>query len=285
LPAGVLNIIPADRQVSEYLVAHDGVDKVSFTGSTAAGRKVATICAQSLRRCTLELGGKGAAVLLEDVDLEAALAGLIPTMAFISGQACNAPSRILTPRSRYAEIGRAISERLAALPFGDPMNPETFIGPLASRRQRDRVKSYLDIGISEGARPLVGGGIPAARTRGWYVEPTLFGNVDARMRIAQEEIFGPVYCLISYNDIDDAVRIANDTPYGLESSIWTSNPDLGVSIAQRIRCGTVGVNSHNMDMASPFGGMKQSGIGRECGPEGISDYTELRAIMPPRGAG
>jgi aldehyde dehydrogenase (NAD+) len=281
LPEGVLNIVPADRECSEYLVSHRDVDKVSLTGSTTAGRKVGAICADAMRRCTLELGGKGAALLLEDVDLEAALTGLTAPMAFINGQACNAPTRILIPRSRYAEMVDGFAERLQSLPFGDPKDPATFIGPLASRRQRDRVKGFLARGREEGARAVVGGGIPTDKPKGWYVLPTLFADVDNRMDIAQQEIFGPVYCAIAYDDISDGVRIANDTPYGLQSSVWTSDPDNGVAVARRIRAGMVGVNSHNMDMAGPFGGMKQSGVGRECGPEGIADYTELRCLMPP----
>lgn len=283
LPAGVLNIVPADRQVSEYLVSHPGVDKVSLTGSTAAGRRIGSICGEGLRRFTLELGGKGAAMLLDDIDLETVMAGLVAPMTFISGQACNAPTRILAPRSRYTEIADALAQTIAALPFGDPMDPETFIGPLSSKRAQERVKGYLDLGKAEGARALIGGGIPADKPKGCYVEPTLFVDVDNRMRIAQEEIFGPVYCLIPYDGVDDAVRIANDTVYGLESSVWTSSPQTGFQIAQRIRCGTVGVNSHNLDMAAPFGGMKQSGLGRECGVEGISDYVEIKSIMPPVG--
>jgi aldehyde dehydrogenase (NAD+) len=285
LPPGVLNIVPADRSVSEYLVSHPGIDKVSLTGSTAAGLKVASICASTLRRFTLELGGKGAALLVDDIDIEHVLAGLAAPMTFLSGQACNAPTRILVPRSRYAEITEAFAQAISALPFGDPMDPENFIGPLASRRQRDRVKSYLDLGKQEGARPLIGGGLPADRPKGWYVEPTLFADVDNRMRIAQEEIFGPVYCLIAYDGIEQGIRIANDTVYGLQSSVWTRDADHGVEIARKIRCGSVGVNSHNLDMAAPFGGLKQSGVGRECGVEGISDYTEIKSIMPPVGTG
>lgn len=283
LPKGVLNIVPADRQVSEYLVSHPGVDKVSLTGSTAAGRKVGAICGEGLRRFTLELGGKGVAMLLDDVNLDQVMAGLVAPMTFISGQACNAPTRILAPRSRYDEIADALAQTISALPFGDPMDPETFIGPLSSKRQQERVKSYLDLGKSEGARSLIGGGIPAGRPKGCYIEPTLFVDVHNQMRIAQEEIFGPVYCLIPYDDVDHAIRISNDTVYGLESSVWTSDPAAGFAIARRIRCGTVGVNSHTLDMAAPFGGMKESGLGRECGIEGISDYVEIKSIMPPVG--
>jgi aldehyde dehydrogenase (NAD+) len=258
---------------------------VSLTGSTAAGKRVGAICAEAVKRCTLELGGKGAAILLEDVVLSDAMPALTPPMAFINGQACNAPSRLLVPASRYDEATDAIVETLRSLPFGDPNDPNTFIGPLASRRQRDRVASYLELGKAEGAKAATGGSRPADRPTGWYIEPTIFTNVDNSMRIAQEEIFGPVYCVIPYTDVDDAIRIANDSAYGLEGSVWTADPDRGVEVARRMFSGTVGVNSHNMDMAGPFGGYRQSGIGRECGPEGISDYTELKCIMPPIGAG
>lgn len=285
LPDGVLNIVPADRTVSEYLVSHPGVDKVSLTGSTAAGRRVATICADAMRRCTLELGGKGAAVLLDDVDLQKAIDGLAAPMAFINGQACNAPTRILIPRARYGEIVDGFADAFRSMPYGDPMDPSTFVGPVASKRAFDRVSGYLKVGAEEGARAVAGGAVDADRSVGYFIPPTLFADVDNSMRIAREEIFGPVYCAIPYDDEADAVRIANDTEYGLESSVWTADPDRGVSVARRVSAGTIGVNSHNMDMAAPFGGVKMSGIGRECGPEGIADYTELKAIMPPVGAG
>lgn len=285
LPEGVLNIVPADREVSEYLVAHPGVDKVSLTGSTTAGKRVAAVCAESVKRCTLELGGKGAALLLEDAVLDEVMPALTPPMAFINGQACNAPSRLLVPASRADEATEAIVATLRSLPFGDPNDPDTFIGPLASRRQRDRVASYLDLGKAEGAKAATGGGRPADYPVGWYIEPTIFVGVENSMRIAREEIFGPVYCVIPYTDVDDAVRIANDSTYGLKNSVWTADPDRGVEVARRLLSGTVGVNSHNMDMAGPFGGYRQSGIGRECGQEGIEDYTELKCIMPPIGAG
>ena len=285
LPDGVLNIVPADRTVSEYLVSHPGVDKVSLTGSTTAGRRVAAICAESVRRCTLELGGKGAALLLDDIDLSSVLTGLTAPMAFINGQACNAPTRLLVPRTRYDEVVDGFVDAIRQLPFGDPMDPQTFIGPVASRRAHERVGSYLDLVVKEGAKAAIGGGRPADKPVGYFIEPTLFVNVDNSMRIAQEEIFGPVYCVIPYDNVEEGVRIANDSPYGLEASVWTSDQDRGVGVARSIRSGTVGVNSHNMDMAGPFGGFRQSGIGRECGPEGIADYTELKCIMPPIGAG
>jgi aldehyde dehydrogenase (NAD+) len=283
LPEGVLNIVPADRVVSEHLVAHPDVDKVSITGSVPAGKRVNELCAAHMKHCTLELGGKSAAILLDDVDLEVAMASLGPIMAFINGQACNAPTRLLVPRSRYDEYAAALVETMRALPYGDPSDMNTFVGPLASRRQRDRVVSYLELGKREGATVALGGGIPADRPVGWYVEKTVFTNVDNSMRIAQEEIFGPVYCVIAYEDEADAIRIANDTPFGLAGSVWTSNPKRGFEVARQVVAGTVGVNSHTIDMAGPFGGMKDSGFGRECGVEGIADYTQLKTLMPPVG--
>jgi aldehyde dehydrogenase (NAD+) len=283
LPAGVLNILPADRVVSELLVTHPGVDKVSLTGSVGAGKRINELCAQSMKHCTLELGGKSAAILLDDVDLDVAMASLGPIMAFINGQACNAPTRLLVPRAKYAEYSGALVEAMRALPYGDPMDMNTFVGPLASKRQRDRVVSYLELGKQEGATVALGGGVPADRPVGWYVDKTVFTDVENSMRIAQEEIFGPVYCVIAYEDEADAVRIANDTPFGLAGSVWTSDPSRGLKVARQIRAGTVGVNSHTIDMAGPFGGMKDSGFGRECGVEGIADYTELKTLMPPVG--
>jgi aldehyde dehydrogenase (NAD+) len=284
LPDGVLNIVPADRTVSEYLVKHPGVDKVSLTGSTVAGRRIGELCGYNLKRFTLELGGKSAAILLEDVDLPKALMTLAPAMAFINGQACNAPTRLLLPRSRLRELTDGIVEAVDKMPFGDPMNPETFVGPLASRRQRDRVASYLELGKQEGATVALGGGRPPGYPRGWYVEKTVFTEVDNAMRIAQEEIFGPVYCVIPYADEADAVRIANDSQYGLAGSVWTSRPAHGVKVAAQIHSGALGVNSHTLDMAAPFGGCKQSGIGRECGPEGLDAYIETRSMTVPKGA-
>jgi aldehyde dehydrogenase (NAD+) len=283
LPAGVLNIVPADRVVSEHLVSHPGVDKVSITGSVAAGKRVYELCAADMKLCTLELGGKSAAILLDDVDLEIAMASLGPIMAFINGQACNAPTRLLVPRSKYDEYAQALVDTMRALPYGDPSDEGTFVGPLASRRQRDRVVSYLELGREEGATVALGGGVPAQFPVGWYVEKTVFTHVENSMRIAQEEIFGPVYCVIAYDDDADAVRIANDTPFGLAGSVWTSNPKRGFEVARQVAAGTVGVNSHTIDMAGPFGGMKDSGFGRECGTEGIADYTQLKTVMPPVG--
>jgi len=283
LPAGVLNIVPADREVSEYLVKHAGIDKASLTGSTLAGRRVGEICADSMTRCTLELGGKSAAILLDDVDMDACIPVLAPTMAFLNGQACSAPTRILIPESRYEEISQKIIAAFDAMPFGDPMDLNNFVGPVAGKRHKDRIMSYLKLGAEEGATIALGGGEPEGFDKGFFVEKTIFTNVKNTMRIAREEIFGPVFCLISYKDDADALAIANDSEYGLAGSVWTSNPQRGAKIAQQMRAGSLGVNIHTLDMAAPFGGMKMSGLGRECGDEGLDAYVEIKSILIPKG--
>ncbi len=284
LPEGVLNIVPAGREVGEHLVTHDGVDKVSFTGSTEAGRRVGELCGRRLKRCSLELGGKSAAILLDDVDLPAAMAGLAAPMMFISGQACNAPTRILAPRSRYAEVVDAVVSTVDGAAFGDPHDPDTFVGPLAASRQRDRVEALVASGIAQGARAVLGGrGRPAGFDRGWYVDKTVFADVDNGMQVAREEIFGPVYVVIAYDDVDDAVRIANDSPYGLAGSVWTEDLGRGHEVATRIRAGGLGINGHGLDSAAPIGGFKASGIGRERGLEGIHGFVETASIILPVG--
>jgi betaine-aldehyde dehydrogenase len=283
LPAGVLNIVPAQRDVSEYLIKHPDIDKASLTGSTVAGRRVGQLCADTMTRCTLELGGKSAAILLDDVDPDAVLAVLAPTMAFLNGQACSAPTRILLPESRYDELSEKIIQAFDAMPLGDTMDLETFVGPLAGKRHQERVLSYLKLGVEEGATVALGGGIPEGYDKGFYVEKTIFTGVKNTMRIAREEIFGPVFCLIAYKDEDDALAIANDSEYGLAGSVWTSNPKRGLAVAQQIRAGSLGVNIHTLDMAAPFGGMKMSGVGRECGDEGLDAYVEIKSIIVPKG--
>jgi aldehyde dehydrogenase (NAD+) len=279
LPDGVLNIVPAGREVGEYLVTHDGVDKVTFTGSTAVGRRLGSLCGERIRRFSLELGGKSAAILLPDVDVESAVESLIAPMMFISGQSCNAQTRILAPRSRYEEIIDAMATKINAVPYGDSRDPNTFVGPLASSRQRDRVEGYLELGKKEGANVVIGGGRPKDRDKGWYVEKTIFRDVDNSMRIAQEEIFGPVYVVIPYDGTEDAIAIANDSEYGLAGSIWTKDEAAGVDVARQIRAGSMGVNFYSLDCAAPFGGFKNSGIGRERGPEALASYLETKSIL------
>ncbi|MFF3762647.1 aldehyde dehydrogenase [Streptomyces sp. NPDC001922] len=283
VPEGVLSILPADREVSEYLVGHPGVDKVSFTGSVAAGKRVMEVASRNLTRVTLELGGKSAAVILPDADLDTAVAGIVPNAWMNNGQACVAQTRILAPRSHYDEIAERFAAAAGALAVGDPLDPATQVGPLVTRRQQQRSLDYIRLGQEEGAKVLAGGGRPAAPDRGWYVEPTLFGGVSNSMRIAREEIFGPVICLLPYEDEAEAVRIANDSEYGLSGSVWTADVAHGIDIARQVRTGTYSVNTFSLDMLGPFGGYKNSGLGREFGPEGFAEYLEHKMIHLPAG--
>ncbi|GAB2750365.1 aldehyde dehydrogenase [Streptomyces bullii] len=283
LPEGVLSILPADREVSEYLVGHPGVDKVSFTGSVAAGKRVMEVAARHVTRVTLELGGKSAAVVLPDADVGAAVAGIVPAAWMNNGQACVAQTRILLPRARYEEFADAFARAASALVVGDPLDPATQVGPLVARRQQRRSLDYIRVGQEEGAKLLTGGGRPAGLDRGWYVEPTLFGEVDNTMRIAREEIFGPVICLLPYDDESEAVRIANDSEYGLSGSVWTADVEHGIEIARQVRTGTYSVNTFSLDMLGPFGGYKNSGLGREFGPEGYGEYLEHKMVHLPAG--
>ena len=277
LPPGVLNVVPADREVSEELVRHPLVDKISFTGSTRAGRRIAALCGERIKRFSLELGGKSAAILLPDADLDVAIPELAPNTMRNNGQTCTNATRVLAYRERYAEVVEALREEIGAFQIGDPADPDVFIGPLVSDVQRERVEGYIATGLREGARLVLGGGRPA-RERGYFVEPTIFADVDNRMTIAQEEIFGPVVCVIPYGDEDDAVAIANDSPYGLSGSVWGADAEHAKDVARRIRSGNVAVNQHILDPAGPFGGFKQSGLGREGGIEGIEAYVEVQSI-------
>jgi aldehyde dehydrogenase (NAD+) len=284
LPPGVLNIMPADRDVAERLVAHPDVDRVVFTGSTQGGRRVAEICALSFKRVTLELGGKAAAILLDDAPLERSLAAILPLSFFNSGQACIALSRILVSRERYEDAVEAVVSAARALAVGDPWDEKTKQGPLISARQRERVLALIEAGRAEGAGVASGGAAPSGLSRGHYVTPTVFRDVGARMRIAQEEFFGPVVCVIPYRNEEEAVAIANDSPYGLSGAVFTEDVARGVAVAKRVRVGTYGVNGYALDPSLPFGGRKQSGLGREFGIEGLAEYTELKAIALPVGA-
>jgi aldehyde dehydrogenase (NAD+) len=284
LPPGVLNVVPAGREVGAYLVEHPGVDKVSFTGSTAAGRAIGAACGQHLKRFSLELGGKSAAILLDDVDLDVSLPLLMPNAIMNNGEACVSLTRILAPRDRYTEVADALVEQVRAMKVGDALDPATEVGPLVAERQRERVENYIRIGQDEGAKVAVGGGRPAGLDKGWFVEPTVFVDVDNSMRIAQEEIFGPVLSVIPYDTEADAVRIANDSDYGLCGGVYTGDNDRGLGVARQIRTGTYMVNSGvPIDFSSPFGGYKASGVGREFGEEGLELFLEKKTINLPAG--
>lgn len=284
IPPGVVNIVAADRDVSEYLVRHPGVDKVSFTGSTAAGRTIAAVCGEQLKRCSLELGGKSAAILLDDVDLGTALPFLVGAGVMNNGEACVAQTRILAPRARYDEVVGAVAAAASALTVGDPLEAGTDVGPLIHARQRERVEGYIAAGTDAGARLVAGGGRPAGLDRGFYVEPTVFADVDNSMRIAQEEIFGPVLSVIGYDGEEQAVAIANDSAYGLSGTVWSADGEHALDVARRVRAGTLAVNHFTIDFAAPFGGFKGSGIGREFGPEGLEAFCELKSISVSPGS-
>jgi aldehyde dehydrogenase (NAD+) len=285
VPAGVVNIVAGGRETGEHLVRHPGIDKVAFTGSTAAGRRIAAICGEQLKRCSLELGGKSAAIILDDADLGSTMEGLKFASLMNNGQACVAQTRILASRDRYAEVVDALGSMVGSMKVGDPADPTTEVGPLVAERQQERVEKYIALGQEEGARVVVGGnGRPAGMERGWYVRPTVFADATNEMRIAREEIFGPVLTVIPFDSVDDAVRIANDSDYGLAGSVWTGDTEAGLDVARRVRTGTFGINQYTMDFVAPFGGYKASGVGREFGKEGIDAYTELKSIVPP-GAG
>lgn len=280
LPPGVVSVLPGDAALGAYLVAHPGVDKVSFTGSTAAGRAVAAACAANLTKVSLELGGKSAAIILDDAAPDMVAAGVRSASLSNSGQICNALTRILVPDHRHYAYLDALATEMRGLRVGDPSDPATQIGPLVSRRQQQRVRDYIQLGQREGAQLVVGGtNMPDGLESGWYVQPTLFAVADNAMRIAREEIFGPVITVIAYRDEDEAVAIANDSDYGLAGSVWGTDTDRALAIAARIHTGTVGINQgYTMDPFAPFGGVKASGYGRELGPEGLESYLDTKSI-------
>ena len=282
LPPGVVNLVPADREVSEYLISHPGVNKVTFTGSSAAGRRIGEICGRSLRPVTLELGGKSAAVILEDADFDAVTSSLRLGSFRNNGQICSLKTRLVVPEARQDEFLDALDSMLDTMPVGDPRDEQTEIGPLVSARQRERVEGYIAKGRAEGARLVRGGTRPKSPDKGWFVEPTVFADVDPNATIAQEEIFGPVVSVISYRTETEAIAIANNSSYGLNGSVFTADADHGLRVAGQIHTGTVELNGASAGFTAPMGGVKGSGLGREFGPEGLDPFIEHRVIGLPK---
>ena len=289
LPEGVVSVLPGGTDVGEALVRHPDVDKISFTGSSAVGRRIAALCGEQLKRVSLELGGKSAAIILDDADIAKTVAGLKSASLMNNGQACVAQTRLLVSERRHDEFVDALAAMMSDLNVGDPADEATDIGPLFAQRHQRQVQEYIASGQSEGARIVLGGLNTAQDSpaeRGWYVRPTLFVDATNDMRIAREEIFGPVLTVLRYRDESDAVRIANESNYGLAGSVWTADIAHGLEVAASVRAGTYGINLYTLDIGSPFGGFKQSGIGREFGPEGLDEYVELQTViaggkMPP----
>jgi acyl-CoA reductase-like NAD-dependent aldehyde dehydrogenase len=283
LPAGALNIVPADRDVSEYLVLHPDVRKVSFTGSSAVGARIAQLCGQDLKRVSLELGGKSAAIFLEDADVPAAVRALrIGTFAN-AGQVCTARTRLIVPWSRYEEVVAQMAAMADSIVVGDPSDERTEMGPVVSARQRERVLGYVADGLAAGARQVTSRKADDLPQHGWFVAPTVFADVTNDMTIAREEIFGPVAAVMGYETVDEAVAIANDSDYGLSGSVFTTDVEAGIALAERIESGTFGVNTFGNDITAPFGGVKASGLGREMGPEGLGEYLEFQSVLLPQG--
>jgi len=282
LPAGVFNLVTGyGPQVGEALVRHPGVDMISFTGSTRAGKRISELASQSIKRVALELGGKSASVILDDADLAAAVKGTVNGCYLNSGQTCTALTRMLVPQEKYAEAARLAAEAAKAFVPGDPLSEATRLGPLSSQAQLERVRGYIRKGIAEGAELVAGGaeppeGVPAG---GYYVRPTVFGRVKNSMTIAQEEIFGPVLSILPYKDEEEAVRIANDSPYGLAGAVWSGDEARAQRVARRIRAGQVDVNGGAFNMNAPFGGFKQSGHGREAGIYGLEEFLEYKSLQ------
>ncbi|WP_436405316.1 aldehyde dehydrogenase [Mycobacterium asiaticum] len=284
LPPGVLNVVPGGREVGAYLVAHRDVDKVAFTGSTDTGRLIGQTCGQLVRPTTMELGGKSAAIILDDAELEPTIRGLRTVSFGNNGQLCYASTRILAPRSRYGEFVDALATMADDLVVGNPLDESVEIGPLVSSRQRHRVLNYIEIGKAEGAQIVAGGGVPAGCRRGWYVAPTVFAAVHNSARIARDEIFGPVLSVIPYDSDRDAIDIANDSEFGLAGSVWSSDEVRATLVAGAVQTGTIGINMYQPDLGSPFGGIKASGFGRELGPEGLAAYQTTKSIFNAAGA-
>lgn len=278
-PEGVVSVLPAGTEVTQHLVSHPDIRLVALTGGTAIGIDVVKRTADRLARTALELGGKAPAIIAEDANLDDVMKTLGVGASGFLGQVCVNLSRILVPRSRHDEILDALAGHYSSMKIGDPFDPATDRGPLAVERARARSEQYVDVAMQEGAKVVVGGKRPGHLDKGWYYEPTLLSGVNNQMRVAREEIFGPVTSVIPYDGIDEAVKIANDTPYGLAASVYAADTDLAFSIARRIRAGGVAVNLAGISLTQPFGGIGASGWGRECGPEGILEFTDIQQIL------
>jgi len=280
LPAGVLNIVFGEgKVVGEAIVAHPDVDMVSFTGSLAAGRRVASIAGDGIKKVCLELGGKSAFIVLDDAPFDKAIPAGVNHCMQNSGQTCSAWTRMLVPRARHDEAVEVAKAQLARLTLGDPFDAATRLGPLASAAQRDRVLHYIEKGRSDGATLVTGGGRPPDRQTGYYVEPTIFANVASGMTIAQEEIFGPVLSVLPYDTEADAIRIANDSIYGLAGGVWSATKERALSVARQLRTGQVDINGGRFNALAPFGGYKKSGVGREIGPLALDEFFQLKSIQ------
>lgn len=280
LPPGVLNVVLGDREAGAALVAHPGVDKIAFTGSTAAGRAIGAECGRLVRRCTLELGGKSAALFCEDGDVETLIREIGVTSFLNNGQTCTAQMRLLAPRSRYDEVVEALADYASSLVVGDPLDAGTQIGPMASETHMHRVQEFIDDARRGGdVRLVAGGDRPRGVSPGWFVAPTVFADVPPSHRLFREEVFGPVLTVTPYDSEDEAIALANDSEYGLAGSVWTTDEAKGIEYARRIRSGTVGVNYFDLDPGAPFGGYKLSGLGRELGPQALESYFEWKSIF------